>query len=204
MFNWFGTTFMGQSPFEKQKNVVEGYEGYGDYWDKLSSKLKSEATKGKYGDATFTDKTYGLGDITGKSKDFAGAVREAEATGSTVVEYKGNQYDLKYASYIQAELEKAETSSFFSRMLNNDSGVVDGNPELAQSVNNLREEYNKNSVKQLNSNQTYQEFIEFINANNANVFKAFDDLSKDVKAKSIEIKHSREYMAAQAAAKNKK
>lgn len=203
--NLAGETFMGRSPFDSAKARVEGLDAFANYYQSMDDALGKEASKGKYGAVSFDDKVYGgrYSNIVGKSTEFAGVARAAEATGKTSFNYNGVNVDLAHASYIEAELKKSEKANLYDKIRNYDSldpvadasliSAIDGIPDIKASIDNLEKEFNRSGASSV-----VGDFAAF-----GDNLKKLDDNVKVVKAESTKIKNSTEYVAASAAAKKK-
>lgn len=194
--NWFGATFLGQSPFERMKNEVDGYDQLSkDYQNYIASE-KKEATKGKYAAATATDLSYGYGSLTGKSKEFTGAAEKAKAMGVGQFTFDGKTIDMSHVGYLTGELEKAEQAAFRRGIVSNDAAYTDGNADLVASYSHLQDEYQSSGVANIIDSRTHEAV-----GNMKADFKGLDDQMKQVSARSSEIKNSKEYKVASASAK---
>ncbi len=194
--NWFGATFLGQSPFERMKNEVDGYDQLSkDYQNYIASE-KKEATKGKYAAATATDLSYGYGSLTGKSKEFTGAAEKAKAMGVGQFTFDGKTIDMSHVGYLTGELEKAEQAAFRRGIVSNDAAYTDGNADLVASYSHLQDEYQSSGVANIIDSRK-NEAVGNMKAD----FKGLDDQMKQVSARSSEIKNSKEYKVASASAK---
>lgn len=208
--NWLGTTFMGQSPFEKQKAVVEAYDQYyKDYVD-FDSEEKKEATKGKYGSVSATNNRFAYDQtITGTSKDFASQAATARAQGLSDWYYidrdtkQAYHIDTGQNEFITSELEKAEQESYHNRLLAGDTNIVDARPDLVAKIDKLSKDFDKFQIGQAEIKDSNGRVISAIGAMSTSA-KNLGDQMKKLQTVSTNIKSSTEYMAAAAASKNKK
>ena len=194
--NWFGATFLGQSPFERMKNEVDGYDQLSKDYQSYIASEKKEATKGKYAAATATGLSYGYGSLTGKSKEFTGAAEKAKAMGVGQFTFDGKTIDMSHVGYLTGELEKAEQAAFRRGIVSNDAAYTDGNADLVASYSHLQDEYQSSGVANIIDSRTHQAV-----GNMKADFKGLDDQMKQVSARSSEIKNSKEYKVASASAK---
>ena len=194
--NWFGATFLGQSPFERMKNEVDGYDQLSKDYQSYIASEKKEATKGKYAAATATGLNYGYGSLTGKSKEFTGAAEKAKAMGVGQFTFDGKTIDMSHVGYLTGELEKAEQAAFRRGIVSNDAAYTDGNADLVASYSHLQDEYQSSGVANIIDSRTHQAV-----GNMKADFKGLDDQMKQVSARSSEIKNSKEYKVASASAK---
>ena len=201
--NWAGETFMGRSPFDAAKSKVEALDAFTNYYASLDDALGKEAAKGKYGAVSFNDKVYNgrYSGIVGKSVEFSGASRAAEAAGQTEFDYNGTKVDLAHASYIESELKKSEKANLYQRIMNYDNldstarSAIDKIPDIKASVDNLEKEFNRSGAASIAGVGNFAAFSDKLTK--------VDDRVKMVKAESTRIKNSTEYVAAAAAAKKK-
>ena len=194
--NWFGATFLGQSPFERMKNEVDGYDQLSKDYQSYIASEKKEATKGKYAAVTATGLNYGYGSLTGKSKEFTGAAEKAKAMGVGQFTFDGKTIDMSHVGYLTGELEKAEQAAFRRGIVSNDAAYTDGNADLVASYSHLQDEYQSSGVANITDSRTHQAV-----GNMRADFKGLDDQMKQVSARSSEIKNSKEYKVASASAK---
>lgn len=194
--NWFGTTFLGQSPFDRMKNEVDGYDQLSKDYQSYIANEKKEATKGKYAAVTANNLGYGYGSLTGKSKEFTGAAEKAKAMGLGQFTFDGKTIDMSHVGYLTGELEKAEQAAFRRGIVSGNAAYTDGNADLVAGYSHLQDEYQSSGVANITDSRTHQAV-----GNMKADFKGLDDQMKQVSARSSEIKNSKEYKVASASAK---
>lgn len=194
--NWFGTTFLGQSPFDRMKSEVDSYDQLSkDYQNYIASE-KKEATKGKYAAATANNLGYGYGSLTGKSKEFTGAAEKAKAMGLGEFTFDGKTIDMSHVGYLTGELEKAEQAAFREGIVRKDAAYTTDNADLVASYSHLQDEYQSSGAASIIDPTTHSA----IGSMKTN-YKDLDAQMKQVSARSSEIKNSKEYKVAAASAK---
>lgn len=178
--------FTGQTAFDRRKKEVEALDSMVKNTSAFQNNLKSEASKGKYGQIKIDGKGGYMGDqkLTGNSKILRSEGQLALSNGDEWFYHDNgdgttSKVSTKEFERIAGDMEKAEMQSLYELFQNGDTSTIENNPDLYAEYQTVVEEANALGFDTTTS-------------------KSLDDSKKQAQADSYNTKATREYKAGQA------